>query len=226
MATIIQDITSAPASDIPNGPLAKEDKSNFWRVGHKPTLIASFLYFDLAFMVWVLLGPLAPDIAITLGLTPAEKGLMVATPTLMGALLRVANGLLVDRIGPKLSGSISQVIVIVGLMFAREATPFPWRSQALWIYSQLLRWHMAEPDDDMQARAAAVFRPDIYRRALAQGDMPMPGASMKVEGSLAAPLQIGAPRGAITLGPDRFFDGRAFDPDRIEDYVAGFELPR
>ncbi len=112
------------------------------------------------------------------------------------------------------------------LMFAREATPFPWRSQALWIYSQLLRWHMAEPDDDMQARAAAVFRPDIYRRALAQGDMPMPGASMKVEGSLAAPLQIGAPRGAITLGPDRFFDGRAFDPDRIEDYVAGFELPR
>lgn len=112
------------------------------------------------------------------------------------------------------------------LMFAREATPFPWRSQALWIYSQMLRWHMVEPDEEMQARAAVVFRPDVYRRALAQGDMPMPGASMKVEGSLAAPLQIGAPRGAITLGPDRFFDGRAFDPDRIEDYVAGFELPR
>ena len=112
------------------------------------------------------------------------------------------------------------------LMFAREATPFPWRSQALWIYSQMLRWHMVEPDEAMQARAAAVFRPDVYRRALANVDMPMPGASMKVEGSLAAPLQIGAPRGAITLGPDRFFDGRAFDPDRIEDYVAGFELPR
>ena len=112
------------------------------------------------------------------------------------------------------------------LMFAREATPFPWRSQALWIYSQMLRWHMVEGDEEMHARAAAVFRPDVYRRALAQGDMPMPGASMKVEGSLAAPLQIGAPRGAITLGPDRFFDGRAFDPDRIEDYVAGFELPR
>ena len=112
------------------------------------------------------------------------------------------------------------------LLFARETTPFPWRSQALWIYSQLLRWHMTEPDENMLARAAAVFRPDVYRRALAEGDMPMPGASMKVEGSLAAPLQIGAPRGAITLGPDRFFDGRAFDPDRIDDYVAGFELPR
>jgi NNP family nitrate/nitrite transporter-like MFS transporter len=110
MATILNEISGAsPAS---------ADKSSFWRVGHKPTLIAAFLYFDLAFMIWVLLGPLAPDIAKSLMLTPAEKGLMVATPTLMGAILRVVNGLLVDRIGPKLSGAISQVIVIVGLLAA------------------------------------------------------------------------------------------------------------
>ncbi|SDD06066.1 MFS transporter, NNP family, nitrate/nitrite transporter [Sphingomonas sp. YR710] len=93
-------------------------KSSFWSAGHRPTLIAAFLYFDLAFMVWVLLGPLAPEIAKTLGLTPAQKGLMVAVPTLAGAILRVVNGLLVDRIGPKRSGAISQVIVIVGLLFA------------------------------------------------------------------------------------------------------------
>ncbi|MGK6356751.1 nitrate/nitrite transporter [Sphingomonas sp. DT-207] len=93
-------------------------KSSFWQAGHRPTLIAAFLYFDLAFMVWVLLGPLAPDIARALNLTAAQKGLMVATPTLAGAVLRVVNGLLVDRIGPKLSGAISQVIVIVGLFTA------------------------------------------------------------------------------------------------------------
>ncbi len=92
--------------------------TSFWKAGHTPTLIAAFLYFDLAFMVWVLLGPLAPMIAKTLMLTPAEKGLMVAVPTLAGALLRVVNGLLVDRIGPKLSGAISQIIVIVGLFTA------------------------------------------------------------------------------------------------------------
>lgn len=92
--------------------------TSFWKAGHAPTLIAAFLYFDLAFMVWVLLGPLAPEISKTLGLTPAEKGLMVATPTLAGALLRVVNGLLVDRIGPKLSGAISQLIVIAGLFAA------------------------------------------------------------------------------------------------------------
>ncbi|MCW3847403.1 NarK/NasA family nitrate transporter [Sphingomonas sp. LB-2] len=97
---------------------APQTKSAFWSSGHTPTLIAAFLYFDLAFMVWVLLGPLAPEIAKTLHLTPAEKGLMVATPTLAGAILRVVNGLLVDRIGPKRSGAISQLIVIAGLLFA------------------------------------------------------------------------------------------------------------
>jgi NNP family nitrate/nitrite transporter-like MFS transporter len=96
--------------DVPPG--------GFWNSGHKPTLIAAFLYFDLAFMVWVLLGPLGPDIAASLGLTPAQKGLMVATPTLAGAILRLVNGLLVDRIGPKRSGAISQIIVIAGLATA------------------------------------------------------------------------------------------------------------
>ncbi|WP_088183404.1 nitrate/nitrite transporter [Sphingobium sp. Z007] len=92
--------------------------TSFWKAGHTPTLVAAFLYFDLAFMVWVLLGPLAPMISKTLLLTPAEKGLMVAVPTLAGALLRVVNGLLVDRIGPKRSGAISQIIVIAGLLSA------------------------------------------------------------------------------------------------------------
>ncbi|QDK34957.1 nitrate/nitrite transporter [Sphingomonas sp. IC081] len=103
-----------PAENAPMSAAA----TSFWKAGHTPTLIAAFLYFDLAFMVWVLLGPLAPEISKTLGLTPAEKGLMVAVPTLAGALLRVVNGLLVDRIGPKRSGAISQVIVIAGLFFA------------------------------------------------------------------------------------------------------------
>ena len=92
--------------------------NSFWKSGHRPTLIAAFLYFDLAFMVWVLLGPLAPDIAKDLGLTSAQKGLMVAVPTLAGALLRLVNGLLVDRIGPKRTGAISQIIVIGGLLTA------------------------------------------------------------------------------------------------------------
>jgi len=90
----------------------------FWQSGHRPTLLAAFLYFDIAFMVWVMLGPLAPIISKELGLDPAQKGFMVAVPTLAGAVLRLVNGLLVDRIGPKLTGAISQVVVIAGLAAA------------------------------------------------------------------------------------------------------------
>lgn len=101
-----------------SGGAAKAPQSSFWKSGHWPTLLAAFLYFDLAFMVWVILGPLAPAISEDLGLTPAQKGLMVAVPTLAGALLRITNGILVDDIGPKRAGAISQIVVIGGLFYA------------------------------------------------------------------------------------------------------------
>ncbi len=95
--------------------------SGFWKAGHRPTLFAAFFYFDLSFMVWVLLGPLGVAIAADLGLSPAQKGLMVATPVLAGAVLRVVNGILVDRLGPKRTGLIGQLLVIAGLLFAWTA---------------------------------------------------------------------------------------------------------
>ncbi|NIJ17312.1 CmpA/NrtA family ABC transporter substrate-binding protein [Sphingobium vermicomposti] len=108
------------------------------------------------------------------------------------------------------------------MLFSREATPFPWRSQALWLYSQLVRWKMVDHTPENAAKAGSVFRPDIFRRALAESNVPIPGASMKVEGAVASPLAVGSKRGELTLGPDRFFDGRIFDPERIEDFLATF----
>ena len=93
-------------------------KTSFWQAGHKPTLLSAFLYFDLSFMVWVLLGPLAVQIAADLNLTPSQKGLMVATPVLAGALLRIVMGVLVDQIKPRRAGLIGQIIVIAALAFA------------------------------------------------------------------------------------------------------------
>lgn len=94
------------------------EKISFWKAGHTPTLLAAFFYFDLSFMVWVLLGPLAIQISADLGLTAAQKGFMVATPLLAGALLRIVMGILVDHLKPKKAGLIGQVIVILGLCWA------------------------------------------------------------------------------------------------------------
>jgi len=91
---------------------------SFWKAGHTPTLFSAFLYFDLSFMVWVILGPLAVQIAADLQLTPAQKGLMVATPVLAGALLRVVMGVLVDHLQPKKAGLVGQVIVMAALAAA------------------------------------------------------------------------------------------------------------
>ncbi len=90
----------------------------FLKSGHAPTLFAAFLYFDLSFMVWVMLGPLGVQIARDLGLSAAQKGLMVATPVLAGALLRIVLGILVDHLRPKTAGPIGQVIVLAGLVWA------------------------------------------------------------------------------------------------------------
>lgn len=93
-------------------------KKGFFSVGHLPTLFASFFYFDMSFMVWVMLGPLGVQIARDLDLSPAQKGLMVAVPVLCGALLRIVAGVMVDRLRPKLTGIILQTIVIASLLGA------------------------------------------------------------------------------------------------------------
>jgi len=90
----------------------------FLKAGHLPTLLSAFFYFDMSFMVWVMLGPLAVQISQDLHLNAAQKGFMVALPVLAGALLRVVNGILVDHLKPRRAGLIGQVLVIVGLVAA------------------------------------------------------------------------------------------------------------
>jgi MFS transporter, NNP family, nitrate/nitrite transporter len=78
-------------------------------------LIASFLHFDLSFMLWVLLGALGIYITESLGLSPAQKGIMVAIPILRGSLLRVPLGLLSDRVGGKRVGISMLLFLFVPL---------------------------------------------------------------------------------------------------------------
>ncbi|WP_454280024.1 CmpA/NrtA family ABC transporter substrate-binding protein [Sphingomonas sp. Marseille-Q8236] len=104
----------------------------------------------------------------------------------------------------------------------REAANFPWRSQAGWLYAQMVRWGLPFSPEDA-ATAQGVFRPDLYRAALAGSGAPLPGASSKLEGALVEPIGAGSTQGRLVLGSDRFFDGRAFDPDDIPGYLA--QLP-
>jgi len=88
-------VTSSPTAHTAEGSHA---------YGHKPTVFAAFLHFDLSFMIWVLLGALGVSISESLGLSAAQKGLMVAVPILSGSLMRIPLGLLSDRFGGRRVG--------------------------------------------------------------------------------------------------------------------------
>jgi MFS transporter, NNP family, nitrate/nitrite transporter len=92
-------------------------KTNFRSSGHGPTLVASLVHFDISFMVWVLLGALGAYVASDLGLTPAQKGLMVAVPPLGGSVFRLILGSLADRVGTKRTGVLSMGLVVVPLLW-------------------------------------------------------------------------------------------------------------
>jgi NNP family nitrate/nitrite transporter-like MFS transporter len=100
--------------------------------GHWPTLATSFLYFDVSFMVWTLLGALGALIAPALNLNADEKFLMVSVPILAGAFLRIALSLVVDRIGTKTTGLIAQLVVMASLAVAWQHGIHS-LAQALWL---------------------------------------------------------------------------------------------
>ncbi len=102
----------------------------------------------------------------------------------------------------------------------REAANFPWRSQAAWLYSQMIRWAGTPFSAEAAQVAQGVFRPDLYRTALAGSGAPLPGASSKLEGAIGATVAAGSTQGRLMLGSDPFFDARSFDPDDIAGYLA------
>jgi two-component system, oxyanion-binding sensor len=95
----------------------------------------------------------------------------------------------------------------------------------LWFYSQMARWGQVEHSPDHAAIARRSFRPDLYRRALKGTGAALPGANAKVEGALTQSSPVGAVQGTIVLGPDGFFDGRIFDPDLVDTYIAESKNP-
>jgi NNP family nitrate/nitrite transporter-like MFS transporter len=98
-------------------------RPSFFKTGHFPTLLAALLYFDVSFMAWVLLGPLAPFLREDIGLTSTQQGLLVAIPLLGGSLFRPVFGALGDRIGGRRTGLLGLALTLVPLVIAWKGDP-------------------------------------------------------------------------------------------------------
>lgn len=117
-------------------------------------------------------------------------------------------------------GQGGEVVHYPDFMFQyREAANFPWVSQAEWLYTQMVRWDDVAFSAGDAAKAARVFRPDVYRSALIGTGEPLPGASSKVEGSLRERTAVGSQQGSIILEKNSFFDGVVFDPADLSAYL-------
>ncbi len=103
----------------------------FMRSGHWPTLLAAFLYFDISFMVWVLLGPLAPFITEQMKLSAAQQGLLIAIPLLGGSLFRPVLGVLADHAGGRRAGLLGLSLTLVPLLLGWRFADHLWNLYAI-----------------------------------------------------------------------------------------------
>src|SRR4029077_20738155 len=101
----------------------------FRKAGHWPTLLSAFLYFDVSFLLWVLVGARAVSISADLWPRPegvsieahlasiaAKKGFLVAVPLLGGSILRLVLGLMTDHFGARRTGLIGLLLTAIPLL--------------------------------------------------------------------------------------------------------------
>ncbi len=117
-----------------------------------------------------------------------------------------SHAILTSLPGGTLAGSRSGK----GCVFHRGATTFPWQSHALWFLTQMRRWDLIDARVDLQALAEAVYRPDLYRAAMAPLGEPVPQHNSKPEGAHEAPWTLEACPDPIAMPADRFCDGAVF----------------
>jgi len=98
----------------------------FLKSGHTPTLVSALLYFDVSFMVWVILGPLAPFLRQQFGMTATAQGFLVAVPLLGGSLFRPILGVLADRIGGRRAGLLGLSLTIAAIAIGWTMASAPW----------------------------------------------------------------------------------------------------
>lgn len=98
------------------------------KAGHAPTLLSAFLYFDVSFMVWVILGPLGPFIGEALKLSASQKGFLTAVPLLGGSFFRLILGTATERFGGRRTAlaamALSLIPLLIGWKLASSFTDF------------------------------------------------------------------------------------------------------
>src|SRR5215469_6231369 len=97
-------------------------------------------------------------------------------------------------------------------VFHRHAATFPWRSHAQWFLGQMQRWGLLDARAQTRTIADRIYRPDLYRRAVAATGESVPVADVKPEGAHRSTWSLDASPRPIAMDADYFCDGAVFEP--------------
>lgn len=89
-------------------------------------LLFSTVAMTVSFMIWSVFPPIAGKIQELFGLSPIEKSILVATPVLLGSIMRVPMGILTDRYGGKKVFTLTMLFLILPLIAAGFADTYAW----------------------------------------------------------------------------------------------------
>ena len=78
------------------------------------------------------------------------------------------------------------------LSFFRNGAGVPWRNHALWLMAQMIRWGIVREPFALDAVAQRVYRPDIYREAVARLGLAVPNGEAELSGFAAQTSDGGA----------------------------------
>jgi nitrate/nitrite transport system substrate-binding protein len=95
------------------------------------------------------------------------------------------------------------------MKYWRDHASYPFKSHDLWFITEDIRWGKFEPTIDAKALIDKVNREDLWREAA------------KELGVAAAHIPASTSRGKET-----FFDGKVFDPDNPNAYLAALDIKR
>ena len=89
-------------------------------------MYVSMFAMIIAFVIWSMMSPIAPQIAKEYHLSVFQKSILIATPVLLGSILRIPVGMVTDRCGGRRVYTILLIYLVIPLIGLGFAHSFGW----------------------------------------------------------------------------------------------------
>ena len=88
-------------------------------------LTLSTIAMIISFAVWSVFAPIATEIQKVYGLSGLEKSMLIATPILLGSVMRIPMGILTDRYGGRKIYAMTLLLLVIPMIGAGFADSYP-----------------------------------------------------------------------------------------------------